>query len=135
MATVKLTTEQKIEKVKRGYEAFSKGDLNTVMEQQTDDIVWHMGGSTHYSGDHRGKQAVASFLANIPQDFEEFKLEVHDILASENHIAVLLSEHSRRNGKDYEDKVVHVHHVTDDGRSSEIWFALDTEQLRKSLES
>ena len=134
-AGTKLSKEQKIAKLRDAYAAFDRGDINAVMEFVTDDAVWHGAGTTKYGQERRGKQEILQQLAMLPQDFEEFKLEVHDIMASDDHIAVLLSQRSKRKGVVYEDKQVHVHHLTDDGRSRELWIVNDTEKLKTALES
>ncbi len=131
----KLSKEQKIAKVRDGYAAFDRGDMNAVVEFLADDAVWHGAGTTKYGEERRGKQEILQQLAWLPQDFEEFKLEVHDIMASEDHVSVLLSARITRKGVVYEDKQVHVHHLTDDGRSKELWIVSDTEQLKRALES
>lgn len=131
----KLTPEQKIARLREGYAAFNRGDVNAVLELQTDDCVWHGRGSTKYGGDFKGKEKIIGMLSQIPQDFEEFKLDVHDILANDEHAAVLVTTRSRRKGKTYEDKAVHVHHINDAGKTTELWFASDTEMVKEALQS
>ena len=131
----KMTPDQKIASVRKGYAAFARGDMATVSQQFTDDVVWHARGSTKYGGDFKGKSAVLGYLAMIPQDFEEFKLDVHDVVASDQHVVVLVTSTSRRKGKTYEDRAVHIHHVNDEGKTTETWFATDTEQLKEALKS
>ncbi len=132
---VKLSPEQKIGKVRTAYAAFDGGDIQAVLAQFTDDAVWHSRGSTSYGGDRMGKQAILEVLAQIPQDFEEFKLEVHDVLANDEHVVVLTTSHARRHGQTYEDGAVHVSHVNDEGKITEIWVAADTEQLKFALDN
>lgn len=131
----KLTPEQKIAILHKGYDAFNRGDINTVMDLQAEDAVWHGRGSTRYGGDFKGKEKILGFLAQFAQDFEESKLDVHDILANDEHAVVLITSSGRRKGKSYEDKVVHVHHINDEGKTTEFWFVIDTEQLKEALES
>ncbi len=134
-ARTKLTAADKIARLREGYAAFNRGDVNAVLDLQTDDCVWHGRGSTKYGGDFKGKERIIGLLSQIPQDFEEFKLDVHDILANDEHAAVLVTSRSRRKGKTYEDNAVHVHHINDEGKTTELWFASDTELLREALQS
>jgi len=131
----KLTPEQKIARLREGYAAYNRGDVNAVLELQTDDCIWHGRGSTRYGGDFKGKDKIIGMLSQVPQDFEEFKLDVHDILANDEHAAVLVTARIRRKGKTYEDKAVHVHHINDEGKTTELWFASDTELLKEALQS
>src|SRR3989442_67311 len=134
-ARTKLTPEQKVAILRQGYDAFNRGDINAVLDLQAENGVWHAGGSTKYGGDFKGKDGIVRLLAQVPQDFEEFKLDVHDILANEEHAAVLITTRSRRKGKSYEDRAVHVYHLNDEGKATEAWFASDTEQTKEILQS
>jgi uncharacterized protein len=39
--------------VRRGYDAFSRGDMQTLRELFHPDIVWHAPGRSQLAGDHR----------------------------------------------------------------------------------
>jgi ketosteroid isomerase-like protein len=134
-ARTKLTAAEKIAQLREAYAAFNHGDVNAVLELQTDDCVGHFRGSTKYAGGFKGKEKIIGLLSQIPQDFEEFKIDVHDILANDQHAAVLVRSGSRRKARTYEDNSVHVHHINDEGKTTELWFATDTEQLKEALKS
>ncbi len=134
-AGTKLTTQQKIERVRRAFDAFGRGDLQTVGDSFTEDAVWHGRGSTKFGKDYKGKQATISNIMEYAQTFQDIKQDVHDILASDKHVAALVTATVTRDGKTYQDQQVFVFHVNDEGKVSEAWIASDTEQLKKSLES
>ncbi len=46
------------ELVRRGYEAFATGDMETLRELLDPEIVWHFPGRSVLAGDHRGPDAV-----------------------------------------------------------------------------
>jgi ketosteroid isomerase-like protein len=131
----KLNVNQKIERVRRAFDAFGRGDLQTVGDSFTEDVVWHGRGSTKFGQDFKGKQATLANIMEYAQTYQDIKQEVHDILASDNHVAALVTATVTRNGKTYEDHQVFVFHVNDDGKVSEAWIASDTEQLKQSLEN
>ena len=134
-AGTKLTIEQKIKKVRELYAAFSSGDLPTIATGFADDIEWHFPGSTKYAGDYKGKQVVMARLALPMQDFEEFKLDLHDVLGSSEHVVALISSTMGRKGRTFHDREVHVMHIADDGKLAEVWFTLNTEQFKQALEA
>jgi uncharacterized protein len=134
-AGTKLTTQQKIERVRRAFDAFGRGDLQAVGDSFTEDAVWHGRGSTKFGKDYKGKQATLANIMEYAQTFQDIKQDVHDILASDSHVAALVTATVTRNGKTYQDQQVFVFHVNDQGKVSEAWIASDTEQLKKSLES
>ena len=41
-----MSEHPNVARMREGYEAFAKGDLDTLRQQWTDDIVWHEGGHT-----------------------------------------------------------------------------------------
>jgi uncharacterized protein len=58
--------------VRKGFEAFSSGDMATLDATMADDAVWHAAGSGVLSGDFVGKQAIFENFARVPQETEAF---------------------------------------------------------------
>jgi ketosteroid isomerase-like protein len=133
-AGTKLSVDQKIDIVRKDFDAFKRGDLQTISDSFTDDIVWHGRGSTKFGGDFNGKQATMAQILDFAQTFQDINLEIHDIVANQAHVVALVNSSVSRNGKTYSDKEVFIFHVNDDGKTSEAWVASDTEQLKKALE-
>ncbi len=50
------------ELLRRGYDAFTKGDMEAVNELFADDIVWHNAGRDQFAGDYHGKDEVFGLL-------------------------------------------------------------------------
>lgn len=111
-----------VERARRAYEAFGKGDMATVSESLTDDTVWHIPGKSQLAGDYKGKDAVFGFFGKLMElTGGTLKLEVHDILANEEHGAVLVTENAQRNGKTLKSRAVHITHLDSEGRVKEFW--------------
>jgi ketosteroid isomerase-like protein len=49
--------------VRRGYDAFSRGEMDTFRELLHPDIVWHAPGRSRLAGDHKGVDAVIGYFA------------------------------------------------------------------------
>lgn len=106
---------------RRGYEAFSAGDMDTVRALFAEDIVWHLPGRNQMSGDYKGQGEVfALFAKNMELTKGTFKLEIHDILANDEHIVALVVARAERDGKRIEDRQAHVLHVQN-GKITEFW--------------
>jgi len=107
--------------LQRGYEAFAKGDLETVMSVFDEDIVWHSGGRNPFSGDYRGHREVGELFGRI---FElsggTFKNEVQDILANDHRAVVVLRITAQRGTKSLDDLACHVWNMRD-GKATEFW--------------
>lgn len=105
--------EQNIANARRGYEAFASGDFDALREILAEDVVWHVKG-TPFDGDYVGYDEVFGFFAQMFQETGgTLRVEVHDILANEDHVTALCNTTATRNGVTTSDKMVHVFHVRD----------------------
>lgn len=117
-----VTAQQaSIERTRKGYTAFDAGDVNTVLELFADNIVWHVGGKSKYAGDYKGKQAVLEFFGRLMQDGFVQKHDLHDILASDDHIVTLATVTGTYQGRTMSGQVVDVAHENDQGQLIEFW--------------
>ena len=109
--------------IRRGYDAFSKGDMDTINEIFADDIVWHIAGRSALAGDYKGKNEVFSFFGQLAErSGGTFSLELHDVLGNDEHVTALTRERGEREGKTLDVNGVHVWHVRD-GKVVEFWDA------------
>lgn len=110
-----------VQRLREGYAAFAKGDLDTVKTLWTDDVVWHVGGNNPLAGDYKGQDEILGFFGKA---FEltggTMKIDVHDILANDEHAVALVTVSAQRDGKTTDMNAVHVFHVRD-GKTSEFW--------------
>jgi len=96
------------------YDAFAKGDVDTVMGLYTDDIKFHVSGRSLVSGDYSGKGEVLGFFGKLMElSGGTFHLEVLDILANNEHGITLTMERGQRGGKTLENRAVHVWEIRD----------------------
>jgi len=133
-AGTKLSLDQKIQVVRDAFAAFSRGDMKALSNTWTDDFVWHARGSV-FGGDFKGKDAAIGAIARYPQELQDIKLDFHDIVASDKHVVALVNSSFKRNGKTYEDQIVYVFHINDQGKSSEAWIIADTELAKTAVGS
>ena len=94
------------ELVRKGYTAFLSGDMTTMDQLLADDVVWHSPGRNQLAGTFTGKPAV---FENFQKVFEltggTFKLEIHDVLANDEHAVVLVRATGEKDGRKL-DKIV-----------------------------
>ncbi len=108
---------------RKAYEAFAAGDLETVSGRFTDDIVWHMRGAGGLDGDYVGHDGVFSLFAKLFAETDNtYRLEVHTILADDEHSVALLTQHAERAGRQLNGPVVHITHLRE-GKICEFWAA------------
>lgn len=106
--------------VRRAYDAFDKGDLDTLKGLVAADVTWHEAGNPEPI---RGREAVlqrAAAAAGLETD-----IDVHAILADDDHVVTLLRARLRKpNGEEVSYPVVEVAHVRD-GMLTERWSFMD----------
>lgn len=87
--------------VRRLLDAFGNGDIATIDAAVAPDVVWHFPGrSGRLAGDHRGRDEVFTFLADVVGLSEgTFGLEVVDVVAGDERAVVLFRGHARREGR------------------------------------
>lgn len=82
--------EQKnIELVKKGYEAFSAGDVETVMSLFDDNIEWVQPGDSAISGTYHGKAEFGEYLSRLAEKAVTVKL---NRLLADGDMVVALTE-------------------------------------------
>jgi ketosteroid isomerase-like protein len=81
--------ERNIELVKRGYEAFSAGDVETVMSLFDDNIEWAQPGNSTISGTYHGKGELGSFLAKMAD--KPLEVRVDRLIADGDTVVALTS--------------------------------------------
>lgn len=98
------------------------GGPETVAHLFDADAVWHLPGHQPMSGDHIGRDAVLAAM----RYFQDIQLEVHEIIASDDHAVALLYARGERNGKRYNAREVDIFHLRG-GKITEFWsFSEDT---------
>jgi ketosteroid isomerase-like protein len=110
------------EAARRGYKAFQENDADTLQQVLAPDVKWHATGRNQASGDFDGLEATLGSFLNLAQLTNgTFSVEVHDVLATDDHAVVLATSRGERNGKKLESPYCHVFHFNDSGQVSEAW--------------
>ena len=109
------------ELVRKGYAAFGTGDMDTLGQLFAEDVVWNTPGKSQISGTRKGQQEVFELFGRIAElSGGTFSLDIHDLLANDEHAVALVTAKGSRDGKSIEDHQVHVFHISD-GKVTEFW--------------
>jgi uncharacterized protein (TIGR02246 family) len=101
--------------------AFGQGDAETFANMLADDVVWHtIGGETL-----NGREAVAGAMSGLAD--VEFTLNVHDVLANDEHLVGLMEVHVEAGGQELAYRTAEIMHVSD-GQITERWAFSDDAQ-------
>ena len=97
------------------YEAFSRGDIQSVSAALAEDVRWHVPGRGPLSRDYRGRTEVLEFFEHFMGLCDgTFRLQVDEVFAKGDRVVVLCTETARRGGRNWSSPQVHVWTVKGD---------------------
>jgi ketosteroid isomerase-like protein len=106
--------------VREMFAAMDRGDTQWLMEHTADDIAWHVGGNSRSAGVYRGKEEVQQMMG-AATDPSAMKVDLHDFLGNDDHVAVLGTAHvTAPSGKSVDYNFINVFHVRDE-KVTEAW--------------
>jgi uncharacterized protein len=111
--------------VRRAFDAFAKGDVDTLRELTDQDAVWHTPGRNLVSGYYRGQDEILGFFARLVElTGGTFRAELHDVVANDEHAVAIYVTRGEREGRTLENRTVLVSHVRN-GKFTESWLMSD----------
>jgi ketosteroid isomerase-like protein len=81
--------QRKVDVVRRGYEAFNRGDLDAVVELMGPDFEWNPPEESLTAGTYRGPEAVRTEITGWTESFEDFRWEIEEIVDAGDQILVV----------------------------------------------
>jgi ketosteroid isomerase-like protein len=109
--------------VRQQAEAMKNGDMQATIDGLADDVVWHEIGSTEAI---RGKAAVAARWAGMADAGGSFSVEVHDVVANDDHAITLVTATVSMGDQTFTYRTAEIYHMRD-GKVTERWaFSDDT---------
>jgi ketosteroid isomerase-like protein len=110
-----------VELLRKGYGAYSSGDVEVLNDLFADDIVWHVTGRSPLAGDYKGRDQVFGFFGKLMElSGGTSKIEVHDVLANDEHGVAIVTGSATRDGKSFNGQDVHIFHIRG-GQVVEFW--------------
>ena len=83
--------------IRRGYDAFARGDLDALSEFMAHDVVWHEPGRGPLAGDYKGPEGVIALLGSLrARSGGTFTVEIVDLLATAERAVAIQEETARR---------------------------------------
>ena len=106
-------SEENVETLKRGYEAFNRGDTSELLELAreigTPDVEWGATGAfPGVEGMYRGPEAMQEWMKVIRSEWEDFRVTLDEVLHDEGDLLVvteLLRGRGRESGVEVEMRV------------------------------
>jgi ketosteroid isomerase-like protein len=130
----KMGAQEDVGLVRRGYEAFNAGDMDTLRELFTEDAVWRVGGSGALSGVKHGRDAILAYFGELgSRSNGTVKVDLEDVAAGDRYVIGVQSNHAERDGRSLDQrsglvftladgKVTEVLELQEDtGKASDFW--------------
>lgn len=101
--------------LRRGYEAFAKGDLDTIRRISSDDGVWRTPGFSPFESEYKGVDGTIEYLAKLFELTDgTFAVEPVTFVADDDdRVFVLGHVTAMRKGRLLDTEVVHMYMVRD----------------------
>jgi uncharacterized protein len=107
MSGTSATETQNIAVMRRGYEAFAKGDIETLKRLFSTNADWHQAETGVLRGKYRGAQSILEFFGQLAHETQgSLRVEPETMAASGDHVFVLERVTGKRKGKSLDTKDV-----------------------------
>ena len=115
-----------VARARASIDAFNRGDMESLRDFYTEDVVWHVAGKHTLSGDYRGRDELFAYFDQARrQTGGSLRLEPEAILASDQHVAIFMRVTGNRDGKSLNATLAEAFAVGPDGRWTEFWSLAD----------
>jgi ketosteroid isomerase-like protein len=106
--------QENVALIRRGFEAFNKGDLATLSELLTTDCVQHMPGNNRFTGDRKGRDNILAMYGEMAQLTDgTMQAVLSDVYATDHGAVGLYTASAKRNGQTINEKYALVFTIVD----------------------
>ena len=109
-----MSEHPNVMRLRRGYEAFGKGDLAALDDLFAEDIRWTIPGRGQLAGTYQGRQAVYAMFGRLLELTEgSFRVEPRKVFADATDAVVVVTSTAHRGERSVEVLNVHVSRLRD----------------------
>jgi len=129
---------QHVDEMRKRYEEFSQGDLESALQNWADDVVWQGSNSTELpgGGETSGKEDIGGLLQSVGSDWDEFNLTPDEFFESPPDRVAAIGFYRGRvedTGREFEASFCHVFRCNEE-RIAELRQITDTVRWMEALE-
>lgn len=120
--------------IQRMYDAFNRGDIDTVLAGVTGGVAWHALGAAPFDGRYLGRDQVRQFFKVLGESVQMDQFDVDEILADGNKVVALgkLRATVRESGHHYETPWVHIFELRE-GKVASLHIFSDTHAVASAF--
>ena len=112
-----MNEQQNTALIQKLYEAFSRGDIQTILANLTDDVEWGLEGPAiiPFTGQKKGPAQVLSFFEALGGTLQNMKLTTEQFVAQGDQVATLgrFAGTVTATGKSFDTRVAHFFTIRD----------------------
>jgi uncharacterized protein len=114
--------------IKTLYDAFNRGETDTILESLTEDVVWDVPGTAPFTGRRFGREQVREFFDSLARHATIEQFDADEFLADGDRVVVLGRQRAsvRETGTKYESRWAHVFRLRG-GKITEAYLYRDTQ--------
>jgi ketosteroid isomerase-like protein len=103
-------SKESIEVLRRGYDAWNRGDYEVVLQMLDPEIEWQFPEGGLNTGIHHGREAVRKFFESVVEAFDQLHYEPEEFVRADDRVVVRvrLTSRGRGSGVELEIRPVHV---------------------------
>jgi len=96
-----MSAEENVAVLRRAYEAFNAGDVETITPLFDESAAWHLPGKSSMADDYQGRDAILAYFGQIAEESGgTFQAELERLLADdEDRVVGFQRSTADRNGK------------------------------------
>jgi ketosteroid isomerase-like protein len=97
--------DEPVDIARKGLEAYQRGDVDAVFEVATDDVEFIVPDSMANSGTYVGRAGFETMMRQWEEAWDEFQVEVVELLEEEDAVAVSVVQYGRGRGSGIETRM------------------------------
>ncbi len=96
-----MGADENLDVMRRGYEAFNSGDMDTLIEVFDENLVWHLPGRSSMAKDYQSRDATLAYFGQLAQETGgTFRAELERLVADDDDRVIGIQRSTaERNGK------------------------------------
>jgi uncharacterized protein len=129
-------SQENVEMVRQGYEAFNRGDLDWMVAHLDPEIVWEDAPEVPGSRSYHGLREVRGYLESFAQQWEEIRFEPEGILDAGEQVVALVRmvARGRASGAQVDARLAHLYELRE-GRGMRVLRVCTFFDREKALEA
>jgi uncharacterized protein len=133
--TLTRMSQEDVERLRRGYEAFNEGGVDAIVSQLAPEIQIHDRESSPDRETYHGRVGIRELFEATAEAFDELRLEPEEFIDAGDHTIVVLRQQvrGRRSGAEIVGRIAHVW-TMQEGRAIDLRICRDKEQALKAIQ-